>query len=55
MLPEVISTRRDIGSLATWAIYRLASYYSHSKKRITLDQFMDDALPLVAFNLEQFA
>jgi len=42
-------------TVATWAIYGLASYYSHSKKRITLDQFVDDALPLVAVNLEQFA
>jgi AcrR family transcriptional regulator len=42
-------------TVATWAIYGLASHYSHSKKRLTLDQFVDDALPLVAVNLEQFA
>jgi AcrR family transcriptional regulator len=42
-------------TVATWAIYGLASHYSHSKKRLTLDQFVDEALPLVAVNLEQFA
>ncbi len=42
-------------TVATWAIYGLASYYSHSKKRPALDKFVDDALPLVAINLEQFA
>jgi AcrR family transcriptional regulator len=41
-------------TVATWAIYGLASLYSHSKKRPALDQFVDDALPLVAVNLEQF-
>ena len=42
-------------TVATWAIYGLASYYSQSKKRLPLDQFVDEALPLVAVNLEQFA
>lgn len=42
-------------TVATWAIYGLASLYSHSKKRLTLDQFVDEALPLVAVNLNQFA
>ncbi len=42
-------------TVATWAIYGLASLYSHSKKRPALDKFVDDALPLVAVNLEQFA
>ena len=42
-------------TVATWAIYGLASHYSHSKKRPALDKFVDDALPLVAVNLEQFA
>jgi len=42
-------------TVATWAIYGLASYYSHTKKRLTLDKFVDEALPLVAVNLEQFA
>ena len=42
-------------TVATWAIYGLASYYSHTKKRPALDKFVDDALPLVAVNLEQFA
>ena len=42
-------------TVATWAIYGLASHYSHSKKRLSLDQFVDEALPLVAVNLEQFA
>jgi len=41
-------------TVATWAIYGLASLYSHSKKRPALDKFVDDALPLVAVNLEQF-
>ncbi|HSL28944.1 MAG TPA: TetR/AcrR family transcriptional regulator [Anaerolineales bacterium] len=42
-------------TVATWAIYGLASFYSHAKKRPPLDQFVNDALPLVAVNLEQFA
>lgn len=42
-------------TVATWAIYGLASFWSHSKKRPTLDKFVDEALPLVAVNLEQFA
>ena len=42
-------------TVATWAIYGLASLYSHSKRRPALDKFVEDALPLVAVNLEQFA
>jgi len=42
-------------TVATWAIYGLASYYSHLKKRPALDKFVDEAFPLVAVNLEQFA
>ncbi|MEP7137176.1 MAG: TetR family transcriptional regulator [Chloroflexota bacterium] len=42
-------------TVATWAIYGLASHYSHMKKRPVLDKFVDEALPLVAVNLEQFA
>jgi AcrR family transcriptional regulator len=42
-------------TVATWAIYGLASHYSHSKKRPTLEKFVDEAFPLVAVNLEQFA
>jgi AcrR family transcriptional regulator len=42
-------------TVATWAIYGLASLYSHSKKRPQLEKFVDEALPLVAVNLEQFA
>jgi AcrR family transcriptional regulator len=42
-------------TVATWAIYGLASYYSQNKNHPTLDQFVDEALPLVAVNLEQFA
>ena len=42
-------------TVATWAIYGLASHYSHLKKRPALDHFVDEALPLVAVNLEQFA
>jgi hypothetical protein len=45
----------DIPPVATWAIYGLASFYSHSKKRLALEKFVDEALPLVAVNLEQFA
>ena len=41
-------------TVATWAIYGVASYYSHLKKRPSLEKFVDDALPLVAINLEQF-
>ena len=51
---EKIST--DIpATVATWAIYGLASFYSHNKKRPALEKFVDEALPLVAVNLEQFA
>ena len=42
-------------TVATWAIYGLASHYSHSKKPPALDKVVDEALPLVAVNLEQFA
>ncbi|NWG07192.1 MAG: TetR/AcrR family transcriptional regulator [Chloroflexi bacterium] len=42
-------------TVATWAIYGLASHYSHHKKRPALETFVDEALPLVAINLEQFA
>lgn len=42
-------------TVATWAIYGLASHYSHSKKRPALEKFVDEAFPLVAVNLEQFA
>ena len=42
-------------TVATWAIYGLASHYSHLKKRPALAKFVDEALPLVAVNLEQFA
>ena len=42
-------------TVATWAIYGLASFYSHSKKRPALETFVEEALPLVAVNLQQFA
>ena len=42
-------------TVATWAIYGLASHYSHLKKRPALETFVDEAFPLVAVNLEQFA
>jgi AcrR family transcriptional regulator len=42
-------------TVATWAIYGLASHWSHNKKRAVLEKFVDEALPLVAVNLEQFA
>jgi len=42
-------------TVATWAIYGLASQYSHNKKRPVLEKFVDEAFPLVAINLEQFA
>ena len=42
-------------TVATWAIYGLASHYSHARKRPALEKFVDEALPLVAVNLEQFA
>ena len=42
-------------TVATWAIYGLAAHYSHAKKRPALERFVDEALPLVAVNLEQFA
>jgi len=42
-------------TVATWAIYGLATHYSHIKKRPALETFVDEAYPLVAVNLEQFA
>ena len=42
-------------TVATWAIYGLATHYSHMKKRPALETFVDEAYPLVAVNLEQFA
>lgn len=42
-------------TVATWAIYGLASHYSHSKKRPALEKFVDEAFPLVEINLVQFA
>jgi hypothetical protein len=43
-------------TVATWAIYGLASHWSHAKgKRPSLDQFVEEALPFVAVNLESFA
>ncbi len=42
-------------TVATWAIYGLASHYSHAKKRPVLETFVNEAFPLVAVNLEQFA
>lgn len=42
-------------TVATWAIYGLASHYSHLRKRPDLETYVDEALPLVAVNLEQFA
>lgn len=51
---SVISTEIP-ATVATWAIYGLASLYSHMKKRPALEKFVDEALPLVAVNLEQFA
>ncbi|MBI5953572.1 MAG: TetR family transcriptional regulator [Chloroflexi bacterium] len=41
-------------TVATSAIYGLASNYSRRKKRPALEAFVDEALPLVAVNLEQF-
>ena len=42
-------------TVATWAIYGLASLYSHNKKQPALEKFVDDAFPLVEVNLSQFA
>ena len=42
-------------TVATWAIYGLASLYSHTRKRPALETFVDEAFPFVAVNLEQFA
>jgi AcrR family transcriptional regulator len=51
-------------TVATWAIYGLASFYSHStparaggarEKRPALEKFVEEALLLVVVNLEKFA
>jgi AcrR family transcriptional regulator len=51
-------------TVATWAIYGLGSFYSHStparaggarEKRPALEKFVEEALPLVAVNLDKFA
>ena len=39
---------------ATWAIYGLASYWSGSRNKPSLEAYVDEALPLVAVNLNQF-
>ena len=41
-------------TVTTWAIYGLAVFYSHQKKRLPLETFVDEALPLVSVSLEQF-
>jgi len=41
-------------TVATWGIYGLASHWSHSKPPSSLENFVDEALPFVAVNLEQF-
>lgn len=48
-----ISTELPL-TVATSAIYGLASNYSRRKKRPILEKFVDEALPLVSVNLEQF-
>jgi AcrR family transcriptional regulator len=53
--PTVKVSTEIPATVATWAIYGLASYYGHNKKRPALEKFVDEALPLVAINLEQFA
>jgi len=40
-------------TVTTWAIYGLAVFYSHQKKRLPLETFVDEALPLVSVSLEQ--
>jgi len=51
-------------TVVTWAIYGLASLYSHNtparvgsarQKHPALETFVDEAMPLIAVNLEQFA
>jgi AcrR family transcriptional regulator len=43
-------------TVATWAIYGLASHWSHAKgNRPSLDTFVEEALPFVSVNLESFA
>lgn len=42
-------------TVASWAIYGLALLYSRKKRRPTLETFVEEALQLVAINLEQFA
>jgi AcrR family transcriptional regulator len=42
-------------TVASWAIYGLASHWSHRKQRPALEKFVEEAFPLVAVNLEQFA
>jgi AcrR family transcriptional regulator len=42
-------------TVASWAIYGLALLYSRKKRRPALETFVEEALPLVAVNLEQFA
>ena len=42
-------------TVATWAIYGLASHYAHAQSKLNLEKFVDEALPLVSVNLEQFA
>ena len=41
-------------TVATWAIYGLASHYSHARPRPALDKFVAEAFPYVAASLAQF-
>ena len=51
-----ISTSAEMpATAATWAIYGLASYWNASKNKPELGAYVDNALPLVAVNLNQFA
>ena len=44
-------SRERAATAASWALYGLASEWSHSKNRIPLDQFAEQVLPLLSGNM----
>jgi AcrR family transcriptional regulator len=43
---------KTAATAASWSLYGLALQWSHEKKRVPVEQFADDVLPLIAWNLK---
>ena len=48
---EKLDTHIEAATAASWAIYGLALQWSRDKKRIPVDEFAEQVLPLIASNL----